>query len=78
MFIIGEVRLSHSFTVATWDRYIVSMALIFLCTGPLHYVPYSSLLISNTFCFSWILDFSECIMFLNRTSVIKKYYAHVL
>ena len=32
MFIIGEVRLSHSFTVATWDRYIVSMALLFLCT----------------------------------------------
>ena len=46
--------------------------------GALHYVPYSSLLISNMFCFSWILDFSKRIMFLNRTSAIKKYYAHVL
>ena len=30
------------------------------------------------FCFSRILDFSECIMFLNRTGAIKKYYARVL
>ena len=51
---------------------------IFLCTGALHYVPYSFSLFSNTFCFSWILEFSECIMFLNCTSAIKKYYARVL
>ena len=46
-----------------------------LCTGAFLYAPSSFSLFSNTFCFSWILDFSECIMFLNCTCAIKKYYA---
>ena len=41
------------------------------------YVRYSFSLFSNTICFSWILDFSECLMFLNCTCAIKKYYARV-
>ena len=45
-----------------------------LCTGALHYVPYSFSLFSNTFCFSWILDFSTCIIFHIRTSADMKYY----
>ena len=60
---------------AAYSYILVSTILV--CTGALHYVPYSSLLISNTLCFSWILDFCECIMFLNRTSAIKKYYVRL-
>ena len=50
----------------------------YLFTGALHYVPYSFSLFSNTFCFSWILDFSECIIFHIRTSETMKYYVRVL
>ena len=49
-----------------------------LCTGALHYVPYSFSLFSNTFCFSRILDFSTCIIFHICTCADMKYYAHVL
>ena len=56
----------------------VPSSVIFLCTGELLYVPYSFSLFSKTFCFSWILDFSTCIIFHIGTSADMKYYANVL
>ena len=50
----------------------------FLYTRAFLYAPSSFSLFSNTFCFSWILDFSECIIFHIRTRADMKYYARVL
>ena len=68
----------------SFDKAIFLMMLLqsiikfLLCTGALHYVPYSFSLFSNTFCFSGILDFSMCIIFHICTSADMKYYACVL
>ena len=74
---VGQVDCSHWKTVST----SIGRLMTFLFYVPEHSIMYLTVTswFLIRFAFSWILDFSECcIIFLNRTSVIKKYYACVL